>query len=552
MADAADMPVTASYIAHAVTKRFSSLVTDYLENPRAFSDFVAHPPDYEGIRHAIADRNRFPTDREGLYQELLRQYGSLKLPEPVRQNLEKLRQANCYTICTAHQPALFTGALYFVYKIIHAARLADDLKTRFPDADFVPVFYIGSEDNDLEELGHFQLGSEAFQWDGGGQQGAVGRMGTDSLQSMLKTVLNRIGPPGPAADRLAELLQTAYAPGQTIAAATRKLVTGLLGDYGIIVIDGDSPALKQKMIPVFADDLLEHKPYALVTAQSERLRERYPVQAYPRPVNLFYLDQNIRNRIEQTGPDTWQVVGTDLHWSREQLRDQLAQHPEAFSPNVVLRGLYQETILPNVAFIGGGAEVAYWMQLKPLFEAYRVPYPVLVVRQSIQWIPEQAESLLKTTGLSLNQLFDDPQALLTAYAQQQAPQPFEIDVLKAQVAARLKPLFQLAADTDGSLEAYGAAQQHRIERLIDATGTKILQAEKRKHQVWYQRVLRLQQLLWLHKGLQERKLTFLDFYPVMGPTFLQAIYDHTRPFGTDFLVLTPSNSFSGTSQPIHS
>jgi bacillithiol biosynthesis cysteine-adding enzyme BshC len=552
MADAADMPVTASYISHTVTKRFSSLVTDYLKAPQAFSDFVAHSPDYEGIRDAIAARNLFPTDRDGLYQELLRQYEGLDLPEPVRQNLEKLRQTNCYTVCTAHQPALFTGALYFVYKIIHAARLADDLKTRFPEADFVPVFYIGSEDNDLDELGHFQLGDEVFQWDGGGQQGAVGRMSTDALQALLKTVLNRIGPPGLAAEHVAELLQTAYAPGHTIAAATRKLVTGLLGGYGVVVIDGDSPALKQKMTAVFADDLFEHTPYALVTAQSERLSERYPVQAYPRPVNLFYLDQNIRNRIEQTGPDHWHVVGTDLHWNEQQLKDQLSRHPETFSPNVVLRGLYQETILPNVVFIGGGAEVAYWMQLKPLFEAYRVPYPVLVVRQSVQWIPEPAQSLLQSTGLSLEQLFDDPQDLLSAYAQQQVSQPLEMDAVKAQVAAQLKPLFQLAADTDGSLEAHGAAQLHRIERLIDATGTKILQAEKRKHQVWYQRVLRLRQLLWLHKGLQERKLTFLDFYPAMGPTFLQAIYDHTRPFGTDFLVLTSSTGFSGTSQPIHS
>ncbi|RYD52696.1 MAG: bacillithiol biosynthesis cysteine-adding enzyme BshC [Sphingobacteriales bacterium] len=547
MADAADLPVTAHYLSHAVTRRFSPLVTDYLARPDTFKPFVAHPPDYNGIRDAIAARTRFPTDREGLYQELLRQYGAMPLPESVRLNLEKLRQTNCYTVCTAHQPALFTGALYFIYKIIHAARLADDLKTRFPEEDFVPVFYIGSEDNDLDELGHFQLGEEVFQWDGGGQQGAVGRMPTDSLQALLKTVLNRLGPPGAATDHLTELLQTAYAPGQTIASATRKLVTGLLGDYGIVVIDGDSLALKQKMIPVFADDLFEHKPYALVTAQSERLSERYPVQAYPRPVNLFYLDGDIRSRIEQTGADNWQVVGTDLHWNEQQLRDQLANHPETFSPNVVLRGLYQETILPNVAFIGGGAEVAYWMQLKPLFEAYEIPYPVVVVRQSIQWLPESATALLQATGLSLDQLFEDPQALLSTRAQQELPQTLAISALKEQIAAQLNPLFQLAAATDASLEAYGAAQQHRIGQLIEATGKKILQAEKRKHQIWYQRVLRLQQGLWLHKGLQERKLTFLDFYPALGSVFLQAIYDHTRPFGNDFLVLTSSTSSSGTS-----
>ncbi len=484
----------------------------------------------------MAARRAFPTDREGLYEELKRQYSGMEFPEKVAQNLALLRHENTFTVCTAHQPTLFTGALYFVYKIIHAARLADDLNARFPENDFVPVFYIGSEDNDLEELGHFNLGEESFQWDGGGQTGAVGRMKTDALQPLLNEVLKRLGPPGENAKKLAAMLQDAYGKGRTIAEATRRIVNSLLGDFGVVVIDGDSAFFKKKMTAVFADDLFNHKPYALVTAQSEALGERYAAQAFPRPINLFYLDKNIRQRIEQSG-DHWVVTGTDIGWTEAELRDLLEKFPEKFSPNVVLRGLFQETILPDVAFIGGGAEVAYWMQLKPLFEHYGVPFPVVVLRQSVQWIDTKTRLLMTKTALETEQLFQNPETLLQEYTRAHAVTDLSLEAIRENIAAQLSPVFARAAQLDASLEAYGTARQKQIDRLISGIQKKIFRAEKRRHAVWHDRMLRLQKNLSLDKGLQERRLTFLDFYPALGRAFLQALYDHTKSFGEEFLIL---------------
>lgn len=528
--------ISARYLPHAATHRFSPLVLDYLKSPENFRDFISYPPDYAGMEEAIAARRAFPTDRKGLYEEIKRQYAGIEFPENVAQNLELLQQENTFTICTAHQPALFTGALYFVYKIIHAAKLAADLKSRFPESNFVPVFYIGSEDNDLDELGHFNLGEESFQWDGGGQTGAVGRMKTDTLQPLLKEVLKRIGPPGGNAEKLMEMLEDAYARGRTIAEATRRIVNSLLGDFGVVVIDGDSRFFKEKMTAVFADDLFHHQPYELVQAQSEKLGERYAAQAFPRPVNLFYLDKNIRQRIEKNG-DEWTVTGTDVCWNEAQLRQLLAEFPEKFSPNVVLRGLFQETILPNIAFIGGGAEVAYWMQLKTLFEHYGVPFPAIVLRQSVQWIDEKAQALIEKTGLNTVQLFEEPEKLLQEYTRTHATTDIDLEAVRRNMAAQLAPVFDRAAQLDASLEAYGAARQQQIDRIISGIEKKIFRAEKRRHEVWHDRVLRLQKSLSLDKGLQERRLTFLDFYPDLGDAFTQALFDYTLPFGDAFLIL---------------
>ncbi len=527
---------SASYLSYADTKRFSPLVLQYIKDPAAFADFISHAPDYAGIEAAIKARRAFSTDRKGLYEELLRQYGNEEIPTAVQQNLKALRSENTFTICTAHQPAIFTGALYFVYKIIHAAKLAADLKTHFPDCDFVPVFYIGSEDNDLEELGHFQLGKDAFQWDGGGQTGAVGRMKTDGLKTLLNTVLKRIGPPGNNAEMLAEMLQNAYRPSRTVAEATRILVTQLLGDFGLVVIDGDSSFFKGEMKAVFEDDLFRHTPFELVKAQTEKLSACYSVQAFPRPINLFYLADGIRQRIEKVDKH-WEVMGTDIRWNEVQLRTLLEENPENFSPNVVLRGLYQETILPNISFIGGGAEVAYWMQFKTLFEHYEVPFPVIVLRQSVQWIDAPAAALLEKTELDEKALFEDAEILLREYTKTHATEGLSLDSARREIAAQLAPVLSHAAVLDKSLQAYGEAQQLRAQKLIDHIEQKIFRAEKKKHGVWHERVLRLQEKLLLHKGLQERKVTFLDFYPILGKAFAETLFDHTRTFGDAFLLL---------------
>jgi bacillithiol synthase len=164
-------------IPYAHTRKFSPFITDYLGHKADLAPFHAHPVSLAGVKAAMEARDAFPTDRAALVEVLRRQYGNKAHPAQLA-SLEALEKGNSYTITTAHQPNIFTGYLYLVYKILHVIRIAEDLTRNFPDSAFVPVYYIGSEDNDLEELGQLQIAGNKLVWETK-QTGAVGRMKVD-------------------------------------------------------------------------------------------------------------------------------------------------------------------------------------------------------------------------------------------------------------------------------------------------------------------------------------------------------------------------------------
>jgi uncharacterized protein YllA (UPF0747 family) len=179
----------------------------------------------------------------------------------------------------------------------------------------------------------------------------------------------------------------------------------------LIVLIADKAAFKRQMIAVFEDDLFRQEPTRIVGATIERLSARYDIQANPRSINLFYLKDDLRGRIEKTG-DVYKIHSSPLVFTEEQLRDELHRHPERFSPNVILRGLFQETILPNLAFIGGGGETAYWLELKDLFDHYKTPFPVLVLRNSFLLVQRQWMEKMEKAGFGVVDLLRDEQDLV--------------------------------------------------------------------------------------------------------------------------------------------
>jgi bacillithiol biosynthesis cysteine-adding enzyme BshC len=355
------MDCTSTKLPYAETGYFSKLVVDYLDQAKPLQSFYQHPVSKEGMRAAIKNRQSANHHRQLLVDELTKQYAALPAAGPVQENIKKLLRDNTFTITTAHQPAIFTGTLYFVYKILHTVKLAEQLKKDFPDNDFVPVYWMGSEDADLDELGHIYLGGEKISWQTK-QKGAVGRMNTKGLEAIVHRISGELSvqPHGKA---LVELISEAYLKSPDIQTATVKLLHALFAEYGLIVVMPDSADLKRIMQPVFEADLFQQTPSSIVEKTIERLGENYKVQANPRPINLFYLADGIRNLIELNN-GVYEVRDTDITFTKEQIGQELKEHPERFSPNVILRGLYQEMLLPNIAFIGGGGETAYWFELK--------------------------------------------------------------------------------------------------------------------------------------------------------------------------------------------
>lgn len=336
------MNCTTQRFAYRQTGAFSKIVLDYLDDAEQLHSFYSNRPAAEGIKNAIAARKKFPVSRDVLVKHLQQQYSSVSATDSVKNNIHLLLNENTFTVTTAHQPNLFTGPLYFLYKILHAIQLAASFKKEMPQHDFVPVFYMGSEDADADELAHFWINGDKREWKTE-QTGAFGRFVVDKeLVKMTDALAGELGVHA-YGNEIVQKLKTYYKVGTTIQQATFELVNDLFAEYGLIVLIADAAALKQQMSSVFKDELLHHNSSRLVEQTAKQLEQHYKVQAAGREINLFYLDEDMRERIEAKG-NGYAVANTTITFTKDEILKELKEHPERFSPNVILRGLYQETI----------------------------------------------------------------------------------------------------------------------------------------------------------------------------------------------------------------
>jgi bacillithiol biosynthesis cysteine-adding enzyme BshC len=441
-------------------------------------------------------------------------------------NLEALADENTFTICTAHQPNILSGYLYFVYKILHTIRLAADCGREMPDCRFVPVFWIGSEDNDLEELGQIRLHGEKLTW-ATRQTGAVGRMKVDqALLDLIGRVAGTLGVEACGPETI-DMLRDAYQKDLTIAEATFRLLQHLFGAYGLLVLQPDHDGLKRAMVPAFREELTEKASQRLVAPVAQALDAIHKAQVHPREINLFWLEDGIRGRIIPVG-DRFVVDGTDLSFTLPQILEALESDPGRFSPNVVLRALYQETVLPGVAFIGGGSEVAYWLELKGLFEHFGVPFPVLLLRNSFLLTEEEDRRLVSASGWTVEELFRDPRVLLDDHVRRMSRSRLDMSLELEEAGRFYQVVADRAAAVDptlaGHVHALGRKAMDRLQRLE----AKLRRAERRKHVDTARRLDRVRERLFPGGGLQERYENILPFLARHGKSVIGSILEASR------------------------
>jgi bacillithiol synthase len=529
------MPHKATHIDYKDTGCFSPLVLDYIVGNEKVKEFYTHPATLEGIKAAIKSRKNFNTDRQLLVEQLTEQYKDLTTSATVQKNIKALSDENTFTICTAHQPNIFTGHLYFIYKIIHAIKLADHLKDQLPDYNFVPVFYMGSEDADLEELGHIYLNGDKLDWKTK-QTGAVGRMKVDdALIKLIDTIEGEIASQSHSKE-LIDLIRKAYTKGTAIQNATFKLVNELFAEYGLVVLLPDNPALKKQMTAIFKNDLYTHTPYEIVTATSRKLSEHYKSQAHPREINLFHLKDDIRNRIIKK-KEIFYVEDTPIKFTKEEIREELKEHPERFSPNVILRGLYQEMILPNIAFIGGGGEIAYWLQMKDIFEHYKIPYPVLVLRNSFQVIEQGMKDLMDKLDVTTTDIFKTEQELINELVKKRSKLPLSLEKERKQVEEAYNQIMASTAKVDKSLAQHAEALRTKALKQIDKLEKKLLKSEKKNFEAEQRQVQKLKNKLFPQGQLQERIENFIPYYATYGNGLFKILYDNSLTLEQRFCLL---------------
>ncbi len=528
------MLFTAQTIPYSSTQLFSKIVLHYLSGENVLKPFYAAAPGLDAIKSIIQQKQSQNIDRGALVQVLQSQYASVSLTKDVTQNIEALLQPQTFTVCTAHQPNLFTGPLYFIYKILHSIKLAQTLQQQLPQHRFVPVFYMGSEDADKDELAHAWLQGKKYEWKTA-QTGAFGRMILDKEITALLAEMSGQLLVQPYGKEVMELMKACYAEGKNVQQATFEIVHHLFGKWGLLVLVADHAELKKSMLPVFEDDLFRQQSSQIVEATVQQLGEHYNVQANPRDINLFYLKDTIRERIVKT-EDGYAVNHTDIRFTEEDLKEELHQHPERFSPNVILRGLYQENILPNVAFIGGGGELAYWLQLKALFEYYKTPFPVLVLRNSFLIVEKNGSQKIDKLQLKKEQLFLSELEILNLLLEAQGKRP-QLNGEVQQLEQLYEGLKQSAGSIDVTLQRHVEALKTQALNRVQQLEKKMQRAERKKHEDLKTSIAAIKQQLFPRGGLQERVENFASFYAQWGPQFIDDLLHHSLSLEQQFVIL---------------
>lgn len=523
------------YLPYSQTGKFSKIVLDYIDQVPELREFYEHPVNIEGIKLAISERKNFNTNRELLVEQFNIQYQDFKDSIEVKANIQKLLNKNTFTICTAHQPNIFTGHLYFIYKILHVIKLADSLKTQLPEYEFVPVFFMGSEDADLEELNHVVIDGEKYTWETN-QKGAVGRMKVDdNLLRLIDKIAGRLSVEK-YGNEMVDLLRKCFIKNSLIQESTFLFVHHLFEKYGLLVLLPDSAAYKKEMVSIFKEDIFNHTSSKIVNQTSEKLAQKYKAQAYPREINLFYLKDNLRNRIVPV-EDYFEVNETDIVFSKEEIITELAEHPERFSPNVILRGLFQEIILPDVAWVGGGGELAYWLQLKDLFRENEVPFPVLIVRNSFLIIDEKYQKLINKLNINAVDLFKGAQLLMNEIVNKESRCILTLEKEKSKIYEVYDQIKKLVKEIDATLEQHTAALETKHLKSLSALEKKMLRAEKRKFTAQKNQLSKIFSALFPNDGLQERTENFMLFYSRWGCDFLRMLYENSLSLEQEFCVI---------------
>ncbi|MEP6700908.1 MAG: bacillithiol biosynthesis cysteine-adding enzyme BshC [Bacteroidota bacterium] len=518
------------------TGAFSKIALDYIDQAAAIKPFFNHPPTIQGIQKTIEERKQFPTNRELLVEELKKQYEGVNTSAKVKKNIESLLSADSFTITTAHQNNIFTGPLYFIYKIVHAIKLADNLKASLPENNFVPVFYIGTEDADLDELNHIYLGGEKLVWETK-QTGAVGRMKVDKIFNKLIDLIEGQLSVLPNGNEIVSQVKEFYTEGTTIQDATFRFVNSLFAKYGLVILLPDNAVLKKQMSKLFEDDLHHQTASSIVEKSASKLSKAgYKVQANPREINLFYLKDDRRDRIEKISGE-WRVVNGSRKFSETEILKELQEHPERFSPNVILRGLYQETILPNIAFIGGGGEIAYWLQLKDLFEHYKIPFPVLVLRNSFLLVEKKWQERISHLGFTVEDFFLPEQELLNRLVAKDSKKEMKLNGSLTELEQLYENFKKQATAVDSTLEKHVDALKANTVFRLQELEKKMLRAEKRKFADQQGQIHTIKEQLFPANGLQERRENLSYYYAKWGSEFISKLYEHSLGLEQEFVIV---------------
>ena len=403
---------------------------------------------------------------------------------------------------------------------------------------------MATEDHDFEEVCSVNLFGKTIKWNNASASGAVGRLKTASLSEVM-TELQPILGDSENAQKLTSLFTQAYLNHTTIADATRWLVHQLFGSYGLVIIDGDDARLKATFAHVLEDDLLNNTNYKFVNETIAALeKQQIKAQVNPRPINIFYMVDDMRERIECGSDQKFKVLNTAISFTKEELLKELKDHPEHFSPNVVLRPLYQQKILPNLAYVGGPGELAYWLEYKAMFDHHHIQFPVLMPRNFALLLDDKTEQQFSKAGFQFRDLFKDTELLIKELVAKNTTAQLSLSDQQNKLATVFSEISALATAVDVTLKAAVEAEFQKASNSVKNIESKLMRSEKQKQETGINQIKKIKEKFFPQDVLQERYDNFIPYYLKYGNEWIANLKSVFDPFNYELLILTDKPAVS--------
>lgn len=517
------------------TSKIQKLVKDYIEGSPALDNLYQFKPSLDSFAKALIYRKDFPAQRrEVLHQSLLKQYTKANLlNESVKKIIDSTLSANTFTVTTGQQTGILLGPLYTVIKICSTISLAKKLKKEHPENNFIPVFWMATEDHDIKEIQSVYVHGKKHTWKTD-QKGPTGRLSNKGIPELISQIFAE-KPGNDDKTHFLEIIHQAYSK-NNLSEATRFLVHHLFLEDDLLIIDADQPELKRTFSHVIKKDIFEEISRKESAKTISELEKNYKIQVQGRDINFFYLKDGYRERIERVNQGFQTADGLNT-FTEESISEEIENYPERFSPNVMMRPAYQEFILPNLAYFGGGAEISYWLELKPVFDAFDIPFPVLLLRNSAMILDRRNHHRFINNKLEESDLFLSIDILEKRYAIQQSPEDLElkeeIELLKLWIDRIKKKGSSINQSLERSAESLGTRFLNQTNRF----SLKLIREAKRKARVHEDRIIDLFKYVYPDGKLQERRESLFTYLFEIGPEVLDDLKNEDHPLGNSFAIL---------------
>lgn len=523
-------------ISYDKANMLSTLTRAYLNADPSVRSLFVLKPSIENVAKVVEKRqSNFPVNREVLVNSLKKQYVGFESNNQVQSNIESLRDENTFTITTGHQLNLFSGPLFFIYKIISVIESAKVLNAKYPNEHFVPVYWMATEDHDFDEINHTYVKGEKITWNSD-ETGMVGSFSTNGIGVLLEELTQKLGDDFISEEIILDF-KNAYTKYGNLSDATRALVHGWFKTEGLVIMDANQRELKSLFLFIVKDELLNESSFKQVSATIENFPIEFKAQVAPREINLFYVKDGIRERIIKVG-DIFEVNNTDIAFTKSEILMEVDSYPERFSPNVILRPLYQEVILPNVMYYGGGAEVSYWLELKSTFDYHQVSYPLVQIRNSFLILDANVVRKVLNCCLSMKELFMDYDKQVTKLLAGDNPFEETLRAHKKEVDEKIKALIDELEAYDPQLIKTLKSTKVGFIKELQKLDRKIMKSVKRKNAVKLDRLNAIRSIMFPEGVYQERRVNISDMLLKYGRTeFFELIASHTEPFHSKLTVL---------------